>query len=87
MFNPEARLIQVSTDEVYGDILEGSFKENDKLKPSSPYTASKALADLFCLAYHRTDRLDVVVTRCTNNFGPYQFPEKLIPKTIIRASL
>ena len=79
--------MQVGTDESYGDILNGSFKENDRLKPSSPYAASKASADLFCLAYHRTYDLDVVVTRCTNNFGPYQFPEKLIPKTIIRVSL
>jgi len=85
--NRDARLVQVGTDESYGDILNGSFKENDRLKPSSPYAASKASADLFCLAYHRTYDLDVVVTRCTNNFGPYQFPEKLIPKTIIRVSL
>jgi dTDP-glucose 4,6-dehydratase len=84
---PEARLIQVSTDEVYGDILEGSFKEDDRLLPSNPYSASKAAADMFCLAYHRTYGLDIIVTRCTNNFGSYQFPEKLIPKTIIRASL
>jgi dTDP-glucose 4,6-dehydratase len=85
--NREARLIQVSTDEVYGDILEGSFKESDRLMPSNPYSASKAAADMFCLAYHRTYGLDIIVTRCTNNFGPYQFPEKLVPKTIIRASL
>ena len=85
--NREARFIQVSTDEVYGDILEGSFKENDRLMPSNPYSASKAAADMFCLAYHRTYSLDIIVTRCTNNFGPYQFPEKLIPKTIIRANL
>ncbi|MGQ9782341.1 MAG: dTDP-glucose 4,6-dehydratase, partial [Nitrososphaeria archaeon] len=79
------RLVHVSTDEVYGDILENSFKEDDRLKPSSPYSASKAAADLFALAYHRTYDIDVVITRCTNNYGPYQFPEKLIPKTIIRA--
>jgi dTDP-glucose 4,6-dehydratase len=85
--NPELRIIQVSTDEVYSDILVGSYKEEDRLKPSSPYSASKAAADMFCLAYHRTYSLNIVVTRCTNNFGPYQFPEKLIPKTIIRASL
>jgi dTDP-glucose 4,6-dehydratase len=85
--NPELRIIQVSTDEVYSDILVGSYKEEDRLKPSSPYSASKAAADIFCLAYHRTYSLNIVVTRCTNNFGPYQFPEKLIPKTIIRASL
>ena len=85
--NRQARFIQVSTDEVYGDILEGSFRENDRLMPSNPYSASKAAADMFCLAHHRTYGLDIIVTRCTNNFGPYQFPEKLIPKTIIRASL
>ncbi|MBO3755424.1 MAG: dTDP-glucose 4,6-dehydratase [Candidatus Brockarchaeota archaeon] len=83
----DVRLIQVGTDESYGDILEGSFKEEDRLKPSSPYAASKASADLFCLAYHRTYGLNVCVTRCTNNFGPYQFPEKLVPKTIVRAML
>ena len=85
--NRDAKLVQVSTDEVYGDILEGSFEENDRLSPSNPYSASKASADMFCLAYHRTYDLDITITRCTNNFGPYQFPEKLIPKTIIRASL
>ena len=85
--NRDAKLVQVSTDEVYGDILEGSFKENDRLLPSNPYSASKASADMFCLAYHRTYDLDIIITRCTNNFGPYQFPEKLIPKTIIRANL
>ena len=85
--NPSIRMIQVSTDEVYSDILEGSYTEEDRLKPSSPYSASKAAGDLFCLAYHRTYGIDVIVTRCTNNFGPYQFPEKLIPKTIIRASM
>ncbi len=83
----DIRLVQVGTDESYGDILEGSFKEEDRLKPSSPYAASKASADLFCLAYHRTYGLNVCVTRCTNNFGPYQFPEKLVPKTIVRAML
>jgi len=83
----EVKLLQVGTDESYGDIEEGSFKEQDRLRPSSPYAASKAAADLFCLAYHRTYGLDVIITRCTNNFGPYQYPEKLIPKTIIRAIL
>ncbi len=85
--NPEAKLIQVSTDEVYGDIIKGSFKEEDRLKPSSPYSASKAAADMFVLAYVRTYGLHAMITRCTNNYGPYQFPEKLIPKTIIRASM
>ncbi len=87
LYNPKVRFIQVSTDEVYSDILEGSYSEEDRLKPSSPYSASKAAADMFCLAYHRSYNLDIVITRCTNNFGPYQFPEKLIPKTIIRASM
>jgi len=83
----EKRILHVSTDEIYGDILNGSFKENDKLKPSSPYSASKAAADLFAQAYQRTYGLNIVIARCTNNYGPYQFPEKLIPKTIIRAFL
>jgi dTDP-glucose 4,6-dehydratase len=83
--NPEAKLVHVSTDEVYGDIEKGSFKEGDMLKPSSPYSASKASADLFVLAYVRTYGLNAVITRCTNNYGRYQFPEKLIPKAIIRA--
>jgi dTDP-glucose 4,6-dehydratase len=83
--NPKTRLLQVSTDEVYGSALEGSFKENDAPKPSNPYSASKAAADMFVLAYCRTYDLNASITRCTNNFGPYQLPEKLIPKTIIRA--
>ena len=85
--NPEARLVHVSTDEVYGDIEEGSFKEDDLLKPSSPYSASKASADMFVLAYVRTYGLNALITRCTNNYGPCQFPEKLIPKAIIRAKM
>ena len=85
--NPEAKLVHVGTDEVYGDIIKGSFKEDDRLKPSSPYSASKAAADMFVLAYVRTYGLYTMITRCTNNYGPYQFPEKLIPKTIIRASM
>lgn len=81
------RILHISTDEIYGDIIQGSFKEQDKLRPSSPYSASKAAADLFGQAYHRTFGLDIVIARCTNNYGPYQFPEKLIPKTIIRTLL
>ncbi len=83
--NPKARVVQVSTDEVYGQALQGSFTEKDPLSPSNPYSASKAAADMFTLSYHTTYGLNVSITRCTNNFGPYQLPEKLIPKTIIRA--
>ena len=85
--NSEAKLVHVSTDEVYGDIEEESFKEEDMLRPSSPYSASKASADMFVLAYVRTYGLNAVITRCTNNYGCYQFPEKLIPKAIIRAKM
>jgi dTDP-glucose 4,6-dehydratase len=81
----KVRLVHVSTDEVYGQALEGSFTENTPANPSNPYSASKAAADMFVLSYHKTYDLDVSITRCTNNFGPYQLPEKLIPKTIIRA--
>ncbi len=77
--------MQVSTDEVYGEAIEGSFTENTPPKPGNPYSASKAAADMFVLSYHKTFGLNVVITRCTNNFGPYQLPEKLIPKTVIRA--
>jgi dTDP-glucose 4,6-dehydratase len=73
------RFLHVSTDEVYGSISEGSWTEGWPLAPNSPYSASKAGSDLLALAYHRTHGLDVVVTRCTNNYGPYQFPEKVIP--------
>ena len=75
----------MSTDEVYGEAREGSFKENAMLKPSNPYSASKTAADMFVIAYHKTYGLNLVITRCTNNYGPYQIPEKLVPKTIIRA--
>jgi dTDP-glucose 4,6-dehydratase len=81
------RTLQVSTDEVYGSIDKGSFIEDARLQPSSPYSASKAASDLFALSYNRTYGLNVVIARCTNNFGPHQFPEKLIPKTIIRTLL
>jgi dTDP-glucose 4,6-dehydratase len=73
------RFIHISTDEVYGSIPEGSFRETDVLSPSSPYSSSKAGSDLLALSYFTTFNLPVIVTRCTNNFGPYQFPEKLIP--------
>ena len=84
-YNKKARLVHVSTDEIYGQALEGSFTENTPANPSNPYSASKAAADMFVLSYHKTYDLNVSITRCTNNFGPYQLPEKLIPKTIIRA--
>ena len=73
------RFIHISTDEVYGSTSGKSFKETDALSPSSPYSASKAGSDLLALSYYATYRFPVIVTRCTNNFGPYQFPEKLIP--------
>ncbi|MFD7136382.1 dTDP-glucose 4,6-dehydratase [Streptomyces sp. NPDC059894] len=72
--------VQVSTDEVYGSLPTGAAKETDRLRPSSPYAASKAAADLIALAHHHTHGLDVRVTRCSNNFGPYQHPEKLVPR-------
>jgi dTDP-glucose 4,6-dehydratase len=80
------RFLQVSTDEIYGTAYGiQSFKEGQTLNPSNPYSASKAAADMYVTAYHRTYGLQTVITRSTNNFGPYQFPEKFIPKTIIRA--
>jgi dTDP-glucose 4,6-dehydratase len=80
------RFVQVSTDEVYGSLgAEGRFSEASPLRPSSPYSASKTAADLLALAYHHTFGLDVIVTRCSNNYGPYQFPEKLIPLMIANA--
>ena len=77
-----SRFVHISTDEVYGSIKKGSFKETDNLDPSSPYSASKAGSDLLALSYHKTFNLPVIVTRTTNNFGPYQYPEKLIPRFI-----
>ncbi|CAM5482495.1 GDP-mannose 4,6-dehydratase [Streptomyces hirsutus] len=71
--------VHVSTDEVYGSIASGSATEAYPLEPSAPYSASKASSDLLALAYHRTHGLDVRVTRCSNNYGPHQFPEKVIP--------
>ncbi|MEU6589307.1 dTDP-glucose 4,6-dehydratase [Streptomyces sp. NPDC046881] len=73
------RFVHISTDEVYGSIDTGSWPETDPLRPNSPYSASKASSDLVALAYHRTHGLDVRVTRCSNNYGHHQFPEKLIP--------
>jgi len=71
--------LQVSTDEVYGSIIDGSWDEEFPLKPNSPYAASKASADLISQTYHRTYGMDVRITRCSNNYGPYQYPEKVIP--------
>ena len=80
------RFIQISTDEVYGSLgATGKFTEQSPLDPSSPYSASKAGADLLALACHKTYGQEVIVTRCSNNYGPYQFPEKLIPLMIIKA--
>ena len=79
------RLEQISTDEVYGSRAEGSFTETEVLNPSSPYSASKAAADLLVNAYYTTYGLDVTVTRSTNNYGPNQHPEKLIPRLVTNA--
>jgi dTDP-glucose 4,6-dehydratase len=73
------RVLHVGTDEVYGSVEVGSSKETDPLEPRSPYSASKAGSDLIALSYHHTHGVPVTVTRCTNNFGPYQYPEKAIP--------
>jgi dTDP-glucose 4,6-dehydratase len=74
-----SRVLHIGTDEVYGSVEVGSSLETDPLEPRSPYSASKAGSDLIALAYHHTHGTPVVVTRCTNNFGPYQYPEKAIP--------
>lgn len=80
------KFIQISTDEVYGSLGEkGLFTEKSPVNPSSPYSASKASADFLALSYYKSFGLPVVITRCTNNYGPYQFPEKLIPLMIIKA--
>jgi dTDP-glucose 4,6-dehydratase len=78
----DIRFLQVSTDEVYGSIQEGSWKEDMPLQPNSPYSASKACGELLTRAANKTHALDIVITRSSNNYGPYQFPEKLIPKFI-----
>lgn len=80
------RFLHVSTDEVYGSLgSEGSFREDFPLAPNSPYSAAKASADLLVRSYVKTFGLDAVITRCSNNYGPYQFPEKLIPLMVINA--
>lgn len=80
------RFLQISTDEVYGDINAGTARSEDSpLRPSNPYSASKAAADLLCLSYHRTYGLPAFIARSSNNYGPFQFPEKLIPLIILNA--
>ena len=80
------KFIQISTDEVYGSLgPEGQFEETTPLQPNSPYAASKAAADMMALAFHHTYHVPIVITRCSNNYGPYQFPEKLIPLMIINS--
>ena len=80
--NHNVRLIHVSTDEVYGDVLKGRSKEDDQYKPSSPYAASKASSDHLVQSYIRTYKIPALITNCSNNYGPKQHPEKLIPKLI-----
>ena len=80
--NKKTKLIHISTDEVYGDVLKGRSKENDPYKPSSPYAASKASSDHLVYSYVRTYNLNAIITNCSNNYGPHQHPEKLIPKLI-----
>jgi dTDP-glucose 4,6-dehydratase len=81
-----SKFVQISTDEVYGSLgAEGAFREDSPIEPSSPYSASKAASDFLALSYYKTYGLPVVVTRCSNNYGPYQFPEKLIPLMIMNA--
>ncbi len=82
----DKQFIHVSTDEIYGDAHgQDSFNENSQINPTNPYAATKAAADHLVSSYHRTYGINCITTRCTNNFGPNQFPEKLIPKTIIRS--
>lgn len=83
--DPKTKFLQISTDEVFGSKEQGLANEMDVFKPSNPYSASKASSELIIESYKKTYELDVMITRCTNNFGALQFPEKIIPKTIIRA--
>jgi len=86
IYKPGAKFIQISTDEVYGSLGEnGRFTEDTPLNPKNPYSASKAGADLLIKSYHETFGLPVIITRCSNNYGPFQFPEKLIPVIILNA--
>lgn len=73
------KVVQISTDEVYGSISEGKFDEDSKLNPSSPYSSSKAAADLIGISYFKTHKIPIIITRSANNYGPYQFPEKILP--------
>ena len=82
----EKRMVQISTDEVFGSLVEGTANEESKFNPSSPYAATKAAAELLINSYSITYNSDVIITRCTNNYGPRQFVEKLIPKIIILAN-
>lgn len=83
--NKKVRLVQISTDEVYGESLKRNCLEDDELNPSNPYAATKAAAEMLIRSYVKTYGIQAKITRCTNNFGPRQYPEKLIPKTIISA--
>lgn len=83
--NNVRKFLQISTDEVYGSAVSGSFSEEDMLNPSSPYSASKASADLLAKSYYNTFKFPVIITRSSNNFGPFQYPEKLIPLFITNA--
>ena len=85
--NTDKKFLHVSTDEVYGSLTNGSAKEDSKFNPSSPYSATKASAELLVNAYQKTYDCNCLITRCTNNYGPRQFPEKFIPKSIISAEL
>jgi len=84
--NKKVKLLHISTDEVYGESLQGKFSELHSLKPSNPYSATKASAEMLIMSYARTYDIDTIITRCTNNYGPMQHPEKLIPKTILFAT-
>src|SRR5262249_56168234 len=79
------RFLHISTDEVYGSVAQGSSSETDPLRPSNPYSASKAGGDLLALSYSRTHGVPIVITRSSNNFGPYQYPEKVVPLFITNA--
>lgn len=82
--SPKTRFIQISTDEVYGSISKGSWKEDFPLAPNSPYAASKASGDLLALAFNKTHKLDIRITRCSNNYGPNQHSEKIIPNFLLK---